>query len=269
MFVWWHKQSALNDVLTCLFGPFLSNVFCGVIQTHLCFIALLLQGHVPEMVLNAAGMLPAETNALISTPIQSTQISGTFTVTMPVFYHEGHHAVVQAQRTTGPISAGATAAEMQHHLTRYLWNQTKVVVTRSRHSRYTDAANDGRPLPLQGSIHDEQDGYEWRVTFVHSKQWGARQAFYDFPQMSGDATNLQGFGARVDCNTPIPGLSELGGTFDIYFRETGPSSAVPYNASTAEMKAALMSLGSIDDVTVTRTGPTLARGYVDGKREEG
>ena len=186
-------------------------------------------------------------STFISRDTFSTILSGSFKLSMPQWIHKGHNSeIIQSQRTSDPIPYNATANEMVNILSTSLWPFNTINVTRS-------AAN-------------SQRGYIWTVTFA------AKYAHYEVPQMYPDLTDLKGYGRDVKVYTPVQGKAPVGGTFRLSFREhpgrhttygewATTTSAISWNATAYEMKAALESLQTISTVDVKRTDGPFARSY--------
>lgn len=102
---------------------------------------------------------------------------------------------------------------------------------------------------------NKQLGYIWDVTFK------AAHDNYDVPEMVPNGTLLTGNGAEITVHTRQNGESRLHGSFQLYFRDVGPTVPIPFNANETTMIAALEDLISVDDVWVTRSGPFADRGY--------
>jgi len=102
---------------------------------------------------------------------------------------------------------------------------------------------------------DGQLGYSWSVTFTPDSD------NYDVPLMVANGTHLTGNGVEIVTHTRQVGKYDLGGSFQLYFRDVGPTVPIPYNANVSTMISALEDLISVDDVTITRTGPRADRGY--------
>lgn len=102
---------------------------------------------------------------------------------------------------------------------------------------------------------DKQHGHVWWVTFM------ADYDNYDVPEMVADGSNLSGNGVAIGVHTHQQGEADLHGSFQLYFRDVGPTVPIPYNANVSTMIAALEDLISVDDVWITRSGPYADKGF--------
>ena len=219
----------------------------GVFEWRITFTTA--KGFIPLFVVDETQMNVTDSfkSTFISRDTFSTILSGSFKLSMPQWIHKGHNSeIIQSQRTSDPIPYNATANEMVNILSTSLWPFNTINVTRS-------AAN-------------SQRGYIWTVTFA------AKYAHYEVPQMYPDLTDLKGYGRDVKVYTPVQGKAPVGGTFRLSFREhpgrhttygewATTTSAISWNATAYEMKAALESLQTISTVDVKRTDGPFARSY--------
>jgi hypothetical protein len=67
-------------------------------------------------------------------------------------------------------------------------------------------------------------------------------------------TLLSGYNPVVSVHTHIEGKAPLGGSFQVKFRDQGPSYPIPYNGDVFDMRDALQSIITIDAVTVMICG---------------
>lgn len=152
-----------------------------------------LEGFQPLIIADGSGLTGAGAGVSVHVATPSTIIDGNFTLSI-------------RNRTTPALPWNVGEFAMEQAISIYL---------------ETDAVDVKRSLP------DNQRGYVWSVTFSPS------QHNYDVPQMVPDYTNLTGYGAEVNVYTHRQGEGFLGGSFQLYFRDAGPSIPIPYNANSS------------------------------------
>lgn len=92
-------------------------------------------------------------------------------------------------------------------------------------------------------------GRRWTVVFSH--YFGEHGRDVNIPLLQVIDDNLQGKDAHVWTHTGFEGRGILNGTFAMSFRDSNPSHFVPQNSSEIDIKAALESLDSINEVQIT------------------
>lgn len=92
-------------------------------------------------------------------------------------------------------------------------------------------------------------GRRWTVVFSHYVGEHGRDV--DIPLLQVIDDNLLGKDAQVWTHTGFEGRGILNGTFALSFRDCSPSYFVPHNSSEIDIKAALESIDSINEVQVT------------------
>ncbi|KAL9183325.1 hypothetical protein ACHAXT_005112 [Thalassiosira profunda] len=103
------------------------------------------------------------------------------------------------------------------------------------------------------SHHDVAElGRRWTIIFSHHTGDYGRDT--NVPQLQASADGLLGQDARVWTHTGFEGRGVLSGKFAMSFRGSDPSSFVAHDSSEEEIAAALESLDSINDVTLTDYG---------------
>jgi hypothetical protein len=112
-------------------------------------------------------------------------------------------------------------------------------------------------LTVRGLVSDDQEpslGRRWIVTY------GPLNDNYDIPLIRGDPSGLTGNNPRVWTHTALEGRGPLAGSFRLKFQGSNWTSPMGYNASANDVRTALENLATIDQVLVTRSGPSPARG---------
>ena len=92
-------------------------------------------------------------------------------------------------------------------------------------------------------------GRRWTIVFSHYVGDNGRDVNIPLLQVIDD--DLQGSDAKVWTHTGYDGRGHLNGTFALSFRESNPSHFISHNCSEIEIKTALESLDSINQVHVT------------------
>ncbi|CAM9476002.1 unnamed protein product [Chrysoparadoxa australica] len=102
---------------------------------------------------------------------------------------------------------------------------------------------------------DNQLGRKWLITF--NADWGD----YDVPELTSDASGLQGNGAKVWHKTGRNGQGPLTGHFKLRFNGSQWTDLLAADITDTDLQAELLTLESIDDVTVSRSEPGDAGDY--------
>ena len=76
-----------------------------------------------------------------------------------------------------------------------------------------------------------------------------------------DISGLTGYGRIGTVTTDVPGEAPLSQRFGVSFGDDGPSTTVPFDATAAQLQAALQELPSVDSASVERAGPFAGNGY--------
>ena len=102
---------------------------------------------------------------------------------------------------------------------------------------------------LSEDMHERPElGRRWTIVFSHYVGEHGRDVNIPLLQIIDD--NLHGKDGQIWTHTGFEGRGILNGTFALSFRDSNPSNFVPHNSSESDIKAALESLDSINDVQV-------------------
>eukprot|EP00948_MAST-09A_sp_MAST-9A-sp1_P001234 g1234.t1 len=197
-----------------------------------------LRGEVPMMSVDGSGLsiVGAHYNPKVEVEEfrPSTQIAGTFTLSLPDIRHHGNNQLISAAKTTPAIPYDATPEQVQQTIATHLWSLTPVLVSRS--------------LP------DKQRGYTWSVTFYSDFD------HYDVPEMvSGNS--LTGHPSRVIVRTLTEGMAPPSGNFTVTFRQS-TTTDISYAATSDQMKQALEGIPTINTVSVSRRSLSRGRSFI-------
>ena len=172
----------------------------------------------------------------------STDIGGTYTIVFD------DSSIGGSAQESAPISHdavaftgenGAAAEQSMEEILENMQNIGNVTVNRTITQHFS-----GSPAIKYSIVYS--------ITFEDNER--------DLPEIRLGTSQLTGAGADVAFNTVTQG-NMIGGTFMLAF-EGQQSSPIPYDATDAQMQAALQGLSNIDTVEVLRSGPDAQLGYV-------